>query len=817
MIWALAATLALGACDAPTRRSTTPSITGVTSTVTISPDGSAEIRETITVRPGSETELPLSPSALPGDVRVEDFTLDGDPLSDAVRARGVTLPSGAHTVTYRIRGTTRSVGNTATATVPLWQPSGSLPLEAHLIPMKAEISLPPGAAVNASESQWTTGVWKPDVVRRGSTILLSGAVHPTNPAGLTVEFPSGLVPGVTASPEIPGSRRAERVRASLQRADTAFWQRVDSARERADLLATGYWLLVAVEIAAPVLVSLVGLLRALRSRRFAAREAARTATEAPQDIAPDVLAVLTIDSTEVDRAAIAAVTLELVRREAIEMQHVSSTDFRLRPASGADALRNQAEVAVLRAVHDRLGPDGWVAGPPLGLAADGELGKPFRRDVMRRAMRAGLLKRRFPSGIYGFAVVMLLLTTAPLWLRSAEMAFGATVVAATLLALSALGGFRLTPSGHRAKARGDAYARYLEAQTEMNRVGVPGVVMWGPNLVYAAATGVATSAIDDLTAPHVPGKRSTAQTTTSPPSTSTPTRARGSLMSLVALVGVAAIVTAGVALSPRSASAAGLPPVDCEVGSRTDLRQQIALSDARTVLRSRPSLICQDLHDLDLIQVDLSGMDLRRINLTGARLGQADLVGAHLEEANLAGADLTQADLTQADLTGADLTGADMGQATLVNSVLDRVRARGLDLTQATMTGSSMRGADLSAASFGQVGLTQADLSEAVLDKADFTQAHIDESDFTSASLRDADLDVVSARASVFGSADLTGAKSIGTLRSAGADVTGAVGLPAGLVDSARLVKPLMLAAAAIVVLGLLASIVKRSRRLTRS
>src|SRR5207237_744916 len=78
---------------------------------------------------------------------------------------------------------------------------------------------------------------------------------------------------------------------------------------------------------------------------------------------------------------------------------------------------------------------GDVVGPPMPLKREGDWWRSLRRDVVAIARGAGLLRRRYPSGLFLTAVVALAVTTVPLYARSPEALVGG-VVGATILAPS---------------------------------------------------------------------------------------------------------------------------------------------------------------------------------------------------------------------------------------------------------------------------------------------------------------------------------------------------------------------------------------------
>ena len=127
--------------------------------------------------------------------------------------------------------------------------------------------------------------------------------------------------------------------------------------------------------------------------------------------------------------------------------------------------------------------------------------------------------------------------------------------------------------------------------------------------------------------------------------------------------------------------------------------------------------------NVDLLGTDLSVVNLRGADLRGANLSGAILLGADLSEADLTGAKLREAKLIRANLTKAKLIRADLAITYLFRVTL-RSDLFGVNLKGAPRFEVKLRKADLSGAN-----LTEADLSE-----ANFEGATIDEyTDFTDA------------------------------------------------------------------------------------
>jgi hypothetical protein len=265
----------------------------------------------------------------------------------------------------------------------------------------------------------------------------------------------------------------------------------DDAR-REDLEANLYWGAVGLEIAIPFLVVLIALLRAAGVRRRATRDVPEELSDAPSDVFPAVVSLLHAEARDIGNDAAAATILDLARRGVIAIEAIGGGRYSV-TVTGTSALPGEA--ALLAA----LAGDGTepVTGPPLPTDKRGEWWRALRRDVVGIARSAGLLRRRYPSGLFLTAVVALAITTIPLYARSPEALVAGVVVASILAAIPFIGGFVLTAAGHRERARWEAYRRHLAA-ADLGDVPAPGVIVWESALVYAAALGIATAAIKDL-------------------------------------------------------------------------------------------------------------------------------------------------------------------------------------------------------------------------------------------------------------------------------------------------------------------------------
>lgn len=161
--------------------------------------------------------------------------------------------------------------------------------------------------------------------------------------------------------------------------------------------------------------------------------------------------------------------------------------------------------------------------------------------------------------------------------------------------------------------------------------------------------------------------------------------------------------------------------------------QLIAETISRLKARDRSNEIVIDLHKSDLRGGRWALADLRRANLSGASLIEAKLIEANLSGADLSGANLRRADVSGADVSGAFLSWANLTGASLIEAYLSEVNLIGASLIQANLSevnlrvaglnranliGANLRAADLSNANLSQTTLTDAILTDTILDPA---------------------------------------------------------------------------------------------------
>lgn len=783
LVLAALAALVLTGCDAPTRTDRVSPFDRIKIEATIDASGNATVTSTYSL--SSNGPEPLRIDAPPGG-SIQSLDIDDNPQRAGSATTDVTIDGPNSVVHADLVGVVERTNESASVHLGLWRQTRHAILSDPLIALDLTVHLPSGAEPDGAV-RWF-GVDGTKQTTRSGELHLTGWVHPQRNATMLFTTSSDAFSPVPATQVVQaGSARTDHVYDSIQRHDALLFAKAAATRRHQDQFAIGYWVLVGLEIAVPLLIAGLGAWRAAARRRRADASAPPTLAEPPGSPSPDLVALIDRGGNDLGAAALAATVLDLIRRDAIELDHATSTQYRIRPAPVEPTGLTDAEHVVLDeltrvALEDT---EGW-AESPVALVRQGAWWRQYRHDVARRARSQGLVTHRFPRGIFVTSVVALLISTAPLWGSSPVAAAGATIVAMCLVALSALGGFRLSDAGLAARARWRAFGRHLDGNLELGNASAPAVTVWGPHLVGAAALGFAKTAIAELSDDEAPKAR--------------PATVVGAL-----------IIVLGLAVTLVDSGVAHAADPICPGGLKTDVRAQFTEGSVRRDEAANLDLRCQDLHGMSFIQADLHGLDLSGANLRDAEFGQATMQGTVLTGADLRAASFGQADLTDAVLTGADLRATDFIQTTLVRAVLRDTKARGAKFGQATMTLADLRGIDATEADFGQTTLVRVDASGATFDRASFTQTEIGETDFTGSRLVGAELDVTGASGSVFSRADLTDATSVDTLRSAGADLDQVVGLPRSHAG------PWLIAGGVMaVVLALLIVIVLRSRALAQ-
>ena len=478
----------LAGCDAPTRPEHTTRIEKLDAAATVQPTG--EVAMNLAVAYPSEDGGKLRLGA-PTLGTISDLTINGSPRTASGESVDLDLEGRSVAADWVLHNAVERYPDAAIVTVPVWTPPGGSDGNDKRVPVTGVLQLP---APPVGKVRWH-GASPANVFVDGSTVRFNGEVSVADASELSFVLPSAAV---AAAPVLPGASRVasyEDRQAPLDEADSQLATDIRDDQRREDLLANAYWAIVALEIAIPFLITLLALVRTANARRHANDGLPHELTDAPSDLAPAVVSLLQADGQDIGKEAIAATILDLANDRALQVDGITSERYVLKVTGSSS---RPGERALLQAIGERAGPDGNVTGPPLGLSTDDDWWRTLRREVVSIARSERLLRRRFRSGLFVTAVFALAITTLPLYARSPETVIGGIVVATILASLPYVGGYVLTAEGHRERARWEAYGRHLHGG-DLGDVGVPGIVVWERALVYAAALGVATQAIGDLT------------------------------------------------------------------------------------------------------------------------------------------------------------------------------------------------------------------------------------------------------------------------------------------------------------------------------
>jgi hypothetical protein len=480
---AILGVMLLAGCDAPTRPEHTTRVTDYGITAAVQVNGSVDMQAVVQYPSDDGGPLRLGAPTL-GEVT--DVQLERSPRT----ATGATVdldPQGTRAfVSWTVQGASERYADGVIVTLPLWTPPNGVNTDDKRVHVAGAVQLPiaPVGKVHLH------GASPANVTVTGTAFSFEGEISTTTASTVTFLLPSDALP---VAPLLPGASRVasyEDRQTSADASDARIASDLSSDRRREDLEADLYWGAVGLEIAIPFLITLIALLRAASVRRRATRDVPEELADAPSDLPPAVVSLLHAEADDIGDDAIAATILDLARRRALSIEGISGERYAL-AVSGSST--RPGEAALLAA----LSGASPITGPPLPIGKGGDWWRALRRDVVAIARETGLLRRRYPSGLFLSAVVALAITTIPLYARSPEALVAGLVVAAILAAVPFIGGFVLTAAGHRERARWEAYRRHLLA-ADLGDVPAAGVIVWESALVYAAALGVAAAAIEDL-------------------------------------------------------------------------------------------------------------------------------------------------------------------------------------------------------------------------------------------------------------------------------------------------------------------------------
>ena len=478
----------LAGCDAPTRPEHSTSIEKLDAAATVQPNGDVAMRLGVAYPSDDGGKLRLGAPTLG---TIDGVEINGSPRTASGESVDLDLDGRSIAANWQLHNAIERYPDATIVTIPVWTPPRGADGNDKRVPISGALELP---APPIGQVRWH-GASPATASVDGATVRFNGEVSVAEASELTFLLPSAAVP---ASPVLAGASRVasyEDRQAPLDDADARLASDIRDDRRREDLIANAYWAIVALEIAIPFLITVLALIRTANARRHADDGLPHELTDVPSDLAPAVVSLLQADGQDIGKEAIAATILELANDHSLSVDGITSERYVMKVTGSGS---RPGEHALLAAIAARVGPDGTITGPPLGLSTDDDWWKTLRREVVSIARSERLLRRRFRSGLFVTAVVALAITTLPLYARSPETVIGGIVVATILASLPFIGGYVLTAEGHRERAKWEAYARHLRGG-DLSDVGVPGIVVWEQALVYGAALGVATKAIGDLT------------------------------------------------------------------------------------------------------------------------------------------------------------------------------------------------------------------------------------------------------------------------------------------------------------------------------
>jgi|GEM_PF-4729413 hypothetical protein len=434
-------------------------------------------------------------------------TVNGEPV-DTFVAISAFVPGREVVMEWDVRGQTRRFADGALVPWSLTRSQISQVGLGDPIDVQGVLYLPEGPPARRA----TTSLADQDVVIDGRAVRLSGRMDPWDDTDAAVEVPAVLVPRV---PEEAGSM-------------AAVWAgeagRLEAARP-VDVLAGGQrtFQLVATILLTVVVVLglglyLFGLVRKLLQRAFHKAQALGERAEPPAGLRPSLVGLAVGGAGRGERSLVAASILDLAARGHFAVDGITSEQFILRfegaphDLQGSDRILSEG----LRA-EAGMPPPGTpleLHGPPLWQKETKPMVRRFRRALLAEARHQGLIS--FALGRAGFFVLTILVGTLAAMTSDATSAPTLAILLATFgpwvaLVAAACNGVGLTKKGLRVRTEGEAYGRYLRSMTQLPETGVPGIVIWGETLAYAAALGAAPKAAEGLSPRTAAGRRPSTQ------------------------------------------------------------------------------------------------------------------------------------------------------------------------------------------------------------------------------------------------------------------------------------------------------------------
>lgn len=477
-------------------RSPAGGLSSVTWTGSVAPDGRLAVRIAYDI---DSTERTLD-IRLPHGARL--LAVDGAPLAADIGQYATAAVRGPTVVTYEVQGAVIRYADGAVLRLARAQGSsedgdeGLFPCpRCYIDGIGYGNTVVYGAIYAPGAEDAEVLLTQLDPFRTGTdtgVVRFTGLDEGADAVSMVVTLPTDAVPDLAVSPGSVADAVAA-ARGELREAGVSFHAAAaaGSGRTLAAVVLTAMFL--------AILVWIGSRFRAVRREAAAAHDdrpvpvGAEGAFSKPDPLEPALVSLVMGAGGPGERSAVAGTILELARRGVVGIEGIDSERFTLHVPAGA-----RGSTTFEEAVLARLRPQGQVTasavltGPPLWGPDGDAIARQLSRVLVREGFRRHLVRLQLSALVLVPASIAL--GVVALVASGGLSAIGwFAVFAGPVLAVAAavLGGTRLTGAGVEARRRWTEYGRWLRSNTQLQRVGAPGVAMWGEVLPHAAAIGAA--------------------------------------------------------------------------------------------------------------------------------------------------------------------------------------------------------------------------------------------------------------------------------------------------------------------------------------
>ena len=475
-------------------------ISAVDVAAAVGADGAVQVEQRVTFvdDDGGLLDVPVGA----GLAELSEITVQGQP---------VTMAPGAMEV--RVFGRVATIGFTVRRAVETWPDLTVLQLAVHsdasdasrqdpVVAFHGTITLPEAAAGGEVLPHWQSAVDR-QVAVDGRVVTFDGDVLAWTGSEVTIGFAPGSV--TLDADEALGLAHTSPHRADFETQQALRDQGTASLEKTLDDQARMADLVEPIFVGVAGLVILFSVVSTRRHQRDERRRRAALADDVPQELSeppgsesPAVVNLLVAKGERVDRGAVAGTILALVERGVLVLHSITSEEFVLRMPADRSAVSGP-DAVVLDALADAAAPSGELRGPPLWRASSRRFRAAYRRAVVAEARGAGLVERTLQPSLFLIYAMIFASCTWPLWLDQRLVLLAPVLgMAAAIASIPFLARLAITDEGVERRARWLAYRRWLRSQDQLCEVGAPGIVIWGPQLTYGAALGVAEATVAAL-------------------------------------------------------------------------------------------------------------------------------------------------------------------------------------------------------------------------------------------------------------------------------------------------------------------------------